>query len=267
MRREVDVVRHRVVNWLITPLFLVLFVALLLVFHLFQLAALCISRRRQKEVLDLMNLGIILLIRGVAGASWSVRGAPHLPPGRPVILVSNHQSMYDIPMIMWICRAREVGFIAKRELGRWIPSISIALRRLGSVLIDRGDVRQAVRAIGEFGARKEREREVACIFPEGTRARDGVLKRFKSTGLQALVQAMPTALIQPVAIRGNWELLQYGFLPIPYGTQIEVIFLEPLESTQYTSAALVEELERRIRQELSAGGEVAQPLELNSVSG
>jgi hypothetical protein len=77
---------------------------------------------------------------------------------------------------------------------------------------------------------------------------------------------MPTALIQPVAIRGNWELLQYCFLPIPYGTRIEVIFLEPLESTKYTSAALAEELERRIRQELATGSESTQPLELLSDS-
>jgi len=236
-----------IVSWMITPVFLIVFFALLLIFHLMQLLAACISPRLQKHVLDLMNLGIILNIRFVSFASFKVHGSPNLPEGRPVIIVANHQSMYDIPMIMWLCRRRELGFIAKKELGRWIPSISFALRRLGSVLIDRRDARRSIEAIEHFGAAKESAKQVACIFPEGTRARDGVMKRFKSTGFQALVRTMPSAIIQPIAIRGNWELLRYNLMPVPVGTRTEISFLEPVEPSAHPLESLAEELEGRIR--------------------
>ena len=127
---------HPVLSWLCTIPYTVVFVLILVVSHpIHVLAALC-GRRAHKRALDLMNLCIIWNIRLLTGARYKVVGQPTLPTDRPVLIVSNHQSMYDIPMIMWECRKKEVGFVAKKELGRFIPSISFALRRLGSVLID-----------------------------------------------------------------------------------------------------------------------------------
>jgi len=257
--------RYRVLDWLITPLFLTIFFGLLLCFHVAQVVVALVSPRAQKRVLDLMNLGIILNIRLVGGGSFRVYGNPRLPASRPVIVVSNHQSMYDIPMIMWLCRDRELGFIAKKELGRWIPSISFALRRLGSVLIDRKDAKRALEAIEQFGRYKESTKQVACIFPEGTRARDGAMKRFKATGLQALVRTMPTAAIQPVAIRGNWELLRYNLLPVVVGSDIEITFLEPLEPSLYTPESIVAEVESRIRGVVEGGAPVSKEREPGSL--
>jgi 1-acyl-sn-glycerol-3-phosphate acyltransferase len=234
------------IGWIITPIYVVLFISLLLVFHVLQLVAVLLGPDAQKYVLDRMNLLIIWNIRLSTGARFRFVGAPTLPEGRSVIIVANHQSMYDIPMIMWACRRRRVGFIAKRELGRWIPSISVALRRLGSVLIDRSDKKGSLRAIEAWGSVKEAEREVAAIFPEGTRARDGGMKPFRASGFRALAKAMPTALIQPIAISGNWRLLRYHFLPVPFGTSIEVAFLDPIEQSSYPPEMLLEEVERRI---------------------
>ena len=240
--------RHRLIDWCITPVYVVLFFGILCFYHPIHLAASWCSRRAHKYLLDLMNVSIVLNIRAVTGARYRVIGTPTLPPGRSVIIVSNHQSMYDIPMMMWECRSREVGYIAKRELGRWIPSISLALRRLGSVLIDRKDAGSAVRQIEEFGRAKEAAKQVAAVFPEGTRARDGVMKRFKATGVKTLLTSMPSAIVQPVAIRGNWELLQYHFWPVPYGTSIELEFLEPIEPAGRSAEEVVVEVERRISQ-------------------
>jgi 1-acyl-sn-glycerol-3-phosphate acyltransferase len=225
---------HRVIDWLITPAYVVLFFSILVIFHPIHAVATCFSKRLHKQLLDLMNICIVLNIRFTTGARYRVIGAPALPANRSVIIVSNHQSMYDIPMIMWECRSREVGFIAKRELGRWIPSISMALRRLGSVLIDRKDAAVA----------------------EGTRARDGVMKRFKTTGLKALLETMPSAIVQPVAIRGNWQLLQFNFWPVPFGTSIELEFLEPIEpegrDAQEIACLVEQRIAAAIRLEISA---------------
>lgn len=245
-----------IVSWLFTPLYVVVFLSLLCGFHILQLAAIPFGKRAQKNVLDVMNLLIVWNIRLFAGARFRYVGVPNLPQDRSVIIVSNHQSMYDIPMIMWACRRREVGFIAKRELGKWIPSISLALRRLGSVLIDRKDAKGSIRAIEAFGAMKQESRQVAAIFPEGTRARDGVMKSFRPSGFMALVRSMPDAVLQPIAIRGNWRLLRYNFSPVPFGTSIEVEFLEPVEQSSYPAEMLLEEVERRIR---LAVGDDSQP--------
>lgn len=239
--------RIRVIDWLVTFPYIITFIGILVCFHPIHLIAACISRKLHKQALDLMNICIVLNIRFIAGARYRVLGKPYLPEGKPVIIVSNHQSMYDIPMTMWECRRQHVGYIAKKELGRWIPSISFALRRLGSVLIDRKDAAQAVRDIEQFGRTKDAACEVAAIFPEGTRARDGVMKRFKPTGLKALLRSMPNAVIQPLAIRGNWELLRYKFLPIPYGTSIELEFLAPLKREGQSDDELVREIEEVVR--------------------
>lgn len=239
--------KHRVIDWLITPVYVSVFFAILVLFHPIHLVATWCSKRLHKHLLDLMNLCIVVNIRVTTGASYRVIGTPALPIDRSVILVSNHQSMYDIPMLMWECRSRDVGFIAKRELARWIPSISLALRRLGSVLIDRKDAAGAVQQIEAFGRAKETARQVAAVFPEGTRARDGVIKKFKMTGLKALLETMPSAVVQPVAIRGNWRLLRFHFWPVPYGTTIELEFLEPIEPAGKSSQEVAAVVEERIR--------------------
>jgi 1-acyl-sn-glycerol-3-phosphate acyltransferase len=253
--RKKNMCNHRIIDWVITPIYVVVFFAILVLFHPSHAVATCFSKRLHKHLLDLMNLCIVLNIRLTTGARYRVIGKPVLPADRSIVLVSNHQSMYDIPMIMWEYRAREVGFIAKRELGRWIPSISLALRRLGSVLIDRKDAAAAVRQIEEFGRAKEAARQVAAVFPEGTRARDGVMKRFKTTGLRALLDTMPGAIVQPVVIRGNWRLLRYHFWPVPFGTSIELEFLEPIEPAGKSSQEVAALAESQILQ--AAGVEIS----------
>ncbi len=243
----------RGMGWLVTVPYTVCFIGILVLFHFPQVLASFFSRRAQKYVLDLMNVTIIWNIRILTGARFRYVGTPTLPEGRSVIIVSNHQSMYDIPMIMWACRSREVGFISKRELGKWIPSISFALRTLDSCLIDRKDARAAIRSIASFGEMKELTKQVASVFPEGTRARDGVMKDFRPSGFNTLVKSMPSALIQPVAIRGNWELLRYHFWPVPFGTTIEVEFLEPIEPSSYPSELLLEEVRNRVKASVGNG--------------
>lgn len=253
MRESLGKSASRTIGWFITVPYTVCFVAILVLFHPPQVLASFFSRRAQKRVLDLMNLAIIWNIRLLTGARFRYVGSPTLPEGRSVIIVSNHQSMYDIPMIMWACRSREIGFIAKKELGRWIPSISFALRTLDSCLIDRKDAKSAIRAIAAFGEMKESKKQVASVFPEGTRARDGVMKDFRPSGFNTLMKTMPSALIQPVAIRGNWELLRYHFWPVPFGTSIEVEFLEPIEPSTYPSELLLEEVQKRVKSSVGSG--------------
>ena len=67
-----------------------------------------------------------------------------LPKNASIIFVPNHQSVYDIPPLIWYLRDYSVRFVGKKELGGGIPSITINLRNNGSVLIDRSRPQDAV---------------------------------------------------------------------------------------------------------------------------
>lgn len=237
-----------ILGWLVTPFYVVTFVSILCFFQVIHYLAGFFGQKCHERTLSWMNLAIISAIRFIGGASVKLVGAKNVPNGRPVILVSNHQSMYDIPMIMWALRRREVGFVAKRELGKFVPGISISLRKLYSVLIDRKEPAQSISAIRAWGEVCEKLNRVAAVFPEGTRARDGIMKKFKGGGFSALVRSMPTAVIQPVAITGNWEFLRYGFKPVPFGVKISVEFLQPFEQQGREPSDLLSEAEQRIRE-------------------
>ena len=63
---------------------------------------------------------------------------------QPYIIVCNHQSLYDIPPLIWYLRQIHPKFISKKELGRGIPSVSFNLRHGGSLLIDRAKAKDAL---------------------------------------------------------------------------------------------------------------------------
>jgi 1-acyl-sn-glycerol-3-phosphate acyltransferase len=239
---------ERLIAWSITPVYLVLFFAILVFFHPLLVLSHLVSRQLNAELFKLMNLALLTNLRWVAGARFTIHLETSLPSDRPLILVSNHQSMYDIPLIIWALRTHLPRFVAKRELSRGLPSISFSLRAMGSAIIDRNDPAQAINEIQSLGRRAQEECFAACVFPEGTRSRDGVLRRFKSAGFQALLNAAPDALVVPVAISGSWELLRYNLLPIPYGVPVRLTVLSPIDSSASTPRELVREIERRIRE-------------------
>ena len=178
------------ISWLLTPLHLASFMAVLLIFHVAQVLALPFGYAAHKRVVDYLNLGVLASLK-IIGTRIVFSCEHALPADVPLVIVANHQSMYDIPMLGWVFRNHHPKFVAKIELARGLPSISYNLRHGGSVLIDRSDARGAMRAIQKFGKVVEEHRYAACIFPEGTRARDGVMKEFNLAGLLTLIRATP----------------------------------------------------------------------------
>ncbi|MCB0310484.1 MAG: 1-acyl-sn-glycerol-3-phosphate acyltransferase [Bdellovibrionales bacterium] len=239
----------RIVDWFFTIPFLAAFFSILAIFHILQVIASFISYSAHNFVLTMMNYCLIKSFL-LVGTKVRICGQDHFPADRSLILISNHQSMYDIPVIVWTFRKHHPKFIAKLELARGIPSVSFALRTLGSALIDRSDPRQAMPAIKVFGSYVEANHFAACIFPEGTRARDGKIKRFKPSGVYALLDSMPSALIVPIAINGSWKLLRNNLRPVPFGSKFSMHVLDPIEPNQMNRKELVTEVHRRISEEL-----------------
>jgi 1-acyl-sn-glycerol-3-phosphate acyltransferase len=114
-----------------------------------------------------------------------------------------------------------------------------------------------MRAIQKFGKQVEEHRFAACIFPEGTRARDGVMKEFNPAGLTMLMRVAPSATIVPVAIDGSWELMRYSMLPIPFGVRVKCTVLTPISRHEKSDKEVVRVVEDRIREALIGGDRVA----------
>jgi 1-acyl-sn-glycerol-3-phosphate acyltransferase len=215
------------VDWIFTVPFLLCFISILLIFDLLQRLARPFGSRPHEIVVGLLQVCLIGSLR-LCGARLFVERAPEIKPSTPYLILSNHQSMFDIPILGALLFTNYPKYVSKKELARWIPSISYNLRRGGNALIDRGNRRQAVEAIRELGLLVSRRGVSAAIFPEGTRARSGELGVLKSAGALALLKAAPEAAVLPVAIDQSWRLLSRNLLPVPFGVRIRVHLGKPI---------------------------------------
>ena len=203
---------------------------LLVIFHPIQWISLKIggysSHKKSVEVLNFF----LVHIQYILGTKISFNDRTDIPENVPLIMVSNHQSVHDIPAIIWFLRKYHPKFVAKKELGKGIPSISFNLRHGGSVLIDRKDPRQAISEIKKLGKYIEKNNRTAVIFPEGTRSRDGVPKRFSPNGLKMLIKYAPSAYIVPITVNNSWKFLRYGGFPSDLGIHLKFDIHEPIKA-------------------------------------
>jgi 1-acyl-sn-glycerol-3-phosphate acyltransferase len=237
----------KLLGYLLTPIYLIVFGLLLVVFHPIQ--AICRNiwgYSAHKKSVDILNFLIIKSLL-ILGTTISFRCLEKLPKERPIILISNHQSLFDIPPIIWGFRNHHPKFISKIELGKNIPSVSYNLRHGGSILIDRNKRLQAAKEIAKLGSCIENNHYAVSIFPEGTRTKDGKVKPFKSAGVNALLKGAPSAVVVPLVIDGNYELLKKGLYPMSFGVKIKYTVLDSIEPGTITVEELVMKIENMIR--------------------
>jgi 1-acyl-sn-glycerol-3-phosphate acyltransferase len=218
----------RVIDWIFTVPFLVAFGLTLVVFEPIARIARMFGLRPMEVTMGVMQRVLLVVFR-ISGTRLKVERSPLVLPRTGYVLVSNHQSLFDVPIFGGLLFSNYPKYVSKRELGRWLPSISFNLTHGGNALIDRGDPVQAREAIRELGEAASKRDVAVVIFPEGTRSRDGRLRPFRSGGLKELLDAAPTLLVVPVAIDGAWELLRHKLFPVPFGTTVRVRFADPLD--------------------------------------
>ena len=231
---------------LVAPLFLTAFGVTLWIFDLIQRLAFMISLECQQKVVNTLNRCLVGLLH-LSGISTEVQSriSTTIPnsgyadigePGTPIyvasdipcLVVSNHQSLYDIPLIHVTFAKRYPRFIAKKELGAWVPSVSFNLRNGGSALVNRKDPVSALLTIKEFATRMLRNNYLAVMFPEGTRARDGNMRPFRTVGLQKLLEIIPELCVVPVTMDGSHNLFRLPFLPLKLGSKVKMIVHDPV---------------------------------------
>jgi 1-acyl-sn-glycerol-3-phosphate acyltransferase len=194
----------------LTALYFLCFGLVLVIFHGIQWFCFNVFGYRAHKASVIWLQFWIMRCLNILGTRFSINNPHQLDSNRPLIIVANHQSTYDIPPIIWYFRKHHPKFISKKELGKGIPSVSYNLRHGGSVLIDRKNPRQSLVAISKFAKRVNDNNWAAVIFPEGTRSRDGKPKAFKTKGLEALIKKMPEAMIVPLSINNSWKTMRYG---------------------------------------------------------
>lgn len=241
---------RKILSYIPTFLFHLYFSLLLGLFHIVQeVCRIVFGDKARKKSVDVLNF---LFIKGfyMLGCRPKFSGFENIPDNRPVIIVSNHQSMYDIPAVIWGFRKYYPRFIAKMELGRNVPSISINLKHGKSALIDRKNGSQSIKEILKLGKLIEANKQAACIFPEGTRSKTGELRKFMSAGVGTLLRAAPSAVIVPFAIYGHAQLISKGMWSLQLGQKIRYTALEPIEPKGRDLEELVLEIRSKIQQQL-----------------
>ena len=122
------------------------------------------------------------------------------------IIISNHQSLLDIPIFMKYFPDKEVRFIAKDALGRHVPLVSEMLRAQEHCLIPRkAKPMEAMRYISDFGKRVIERKQIPILFPEGSRTRDGNVGKFFSAGFRQLTESTGLPVVV-CALDGGWKL-------------------------------------------------------------
>lgn len=162
-----------------------------------------------------------------------VVGLENLPgDGRSVVVVSNHQSLYDIP-ILYRALPLALRMAAKKELFQ-TPIWGKAMEAAGFVKIDRTNRKKAYEALMGAGTRLSSGQLSLHIAPEGTRSKTGELGPFKRGAFElAWTSQLP---VVPVCISGAIFVHRSGTWTIHRGQSVKVTVLPLLRPSDFASS-------------------------------
>jgi 1-acyl-sn-glycerol-3-phosphate acyltransferase len=239
-----------ILGYILTPVFYFYYGLILLLFHPLMVAALYFfGDPARRKVVDLLNFSLVYGLYFM-GCRIQFLGFEKIPENRPIIVISNHQSMFEIPAIGFGFKKYYPKFISKIELIKYFPSISHNLKYGKSALIDRENKTQAVKEIFKLGQLIQENNFAACIFPEGTRSKTGMVNKFKTAGINTLLHAAPSAVIVPFVIDGHSGLLENGPFPLKFGQKITYTVLDPVEPQGQNIEEMVARIQTSIKKVL-----------------
>ena len=185
--------------------------------------------------------------RFVGAVSWPVifgvfrlraEGVENLPPDGGYVLAANHTSNFDPwPLAMPLWPGRYIRFMAKSELYWWPLGTIITAGGGFPVRRGEGDVEAVQKAV-----RLARGGDIVAMFPQGTRQRKGLVKKYqpRSHSGAARIALEAGVPLVPAAIAGTDHLLRLERLRVRYGPPLDIDGADPREAT----LKLMTEIER-----------------------
>ena len=168
-------------------------------------------------------------------------------PNCRYIIMSNHSSLYDIPIVYMALPPVSIRMLTKKELFKF-PIWGRGMKTAEFISIDRTNRRQAFRDLQE--ARMKMESGIVLwVAPEGTRSRTGELLPFKKGAFMLALQTGATII--PVGIRGAYDVLPAKTSHFHLGRHVEVHIGRPIDASRFKKQdrdLLMQEVESQIRE-------------------
>lgn len=164
------------------------------------------------------------LVMKAAGAKINIIGLENVPKDETLLFVSNHQSNFDIPLLL-SCIDVPKGFIAKKELENW-PFISTWMKYINCIFMDRDNLRKSAEAIVD-GIKILNSGYSMVVFPEGTRSKGQPVGEFKGGSFKLATKSKCT--IVPITINGTYKLMESN-KNLVKSADIELVIHPPIET-------------------------------------
>lgn len=175
-----------------------------------------------------------------SGANVNVYGIENLPKDGSMLFVSNHQSNFDILLLLSYLPVPK-GFIAKVELEHF-PFVSQWMKRIHCLFMDRNDIKQSAQIIID-GIKQLKSGINMVIFPEGTRSKTGELGDFKAGSFKLALKSKRPLI--PITIDGTRNVMEANNYRIK-GETINLYIHEPIDTT-LLSKEEINELPDRVK--------------------
>jgi 1-acyl-sn-glycerol-3-phosphate acyltransferase len=189
--------------------------------------------RVQKDVCDERLASWSKKVVKNLGMNVEVTGREHLDHGKTYLVMSNHQSHYDVPVVFYVIGGN-IRMITKVELFK-IPIFGEAMHKSGFIAIDRSSRVHAIQSL-EVAKETLASGVHVWIAPEGTRSKTGALLPFKKGGFNLALEAgLP---ILPVTIQGTREALRVTHVRSRPGVKVKVALHPPIDSSRYPGSEL-----------------------------
>lgn len=164
----------------------------------------------------------------LSGTRLSIKGKEKIDKNRSYIIMSNHQSLFDVWALIALVPI-QMRWVIKSEIKK-MPVFGYALERMGHIYIDRVKGKETLKrlavAVGKIKAGAS-----VVIFPEGTRSEDGQLKKFHNGGAILAMESKVSVL--PVTINGSRFVLPKNTLGLMPG-KIEIIIGDEIDPTSFS---------------------------------
>ena len=181
----------------------------------------------ENRIHKIANLWAKILLL-MSNTKVEVIGKENILRGKPQIFMANHQSDFDILIVLGHIPG-QFRWIAKKELFL-IPIFGTAMKSAGYIEIDRHNHEKAIQSLDE-AALRIREGKSVMSFPEGTRSRDGEIKSFKHGIFYLAIKS--GAPIIPVSIVGSGKIMPKRSLKVTPG-RVRLVIDKPIDVKNYT---------------------------------